>query len=152
MTTEVPPTNLIDLMNQLIDPPVPSPISLVPQTAGWWVLGALIAAGLAYGLLRAWGHWHSNAYRRAALGDLAGAGDDPAQVATVLRRTALAAFPRSEVAGLSGVDWLAFLQRTGDFEPAAGPALLRGPYASGVDGAPLRVAAEHWIRTHRRGA
>ncbi|WP_208016223.1 DUF4381 domain-containing protein [Meridianimarinicoccus aquatilis] len=153
MTTEEDaPANLIDLMDRLIEPSVPTEISLVPQTAGWWVLGALLACGLAYTAWRWWHHWQSNAYRRAALGDLARAGEDPAYIATVLRRTALAAFPRSEVAGLAGAQWVAFLQATGEFDPDAAPALLRGPYALGVDSAPLHAAAESWVRSHRRPA
>ncbi|WP_172292861.1 DUF4381 domain-containing protein [Pseudoruegeria sp. HB172150] len=147
---ETEPQNLIDLLNQLIEPPVPEPVSMAPQTAGWWVLGALVIAAFAYALWRLWAGWRANAYRREALASLLEAGDDPAAIATVLRRTALAAYPRRDVAGLSGADWIAFLQSTGDFPVAAGPALTHAPYAKAVDAASLHDAADHWIRKHGR--
>lgn len=140
--------NLIDLMGRLVEPPVPDPVSLAPQTAGWWVLGAMLAAALAAALWRAHRRWKANAYRRAALTELA-ATDDPAQIAAILRRTALAAYPRARVAGKAGADWLAFLDTTGGFPADAGAVLNRAPYAAttGHDSA-LKPAAERWIRHH----
>jgi hypothetical protein len=146
---EIPPS-LVDLMDRLIEPPVPEPVSLAPETAGWWVLATLVATGLAYRAWRLWEHRRANAYRRAALADLDKAGDDPAAIALILRRTALAAYPRRMVAGLAGADWVAFLCRTGGFPESVGPAVSRAPYAPGAEAAPLRKAAEHWIRSHRR--
>lgn len=144
--------NLVDLMSRLVEPAAPEPVSLAPQTAGWWVLGALVATALAWGLWRSWLRWRANAYRRAALASLADMDDDPAAVAAILRRAALAAFPRAEVAGLTGPDWVGFLCATGRFPEAAGPALIRAPYAPVAEPAGLRIAAERWIRTHRRAA
>lgn len=144
--------NLIDLMNRLVEPPVPDPVSLAPQTAGWWVVGALVIAALAVGLWRGWVRWRANAYRRSALVEL-GAAQDPAAIAGILRRAALAAYPRREVAGLAGADWIAFLNATGGFPRSAGPGLVRAPYApdgAGGEEPGLRQAAERWIRTHRR--
>jgi hypothetical protein len=142
--------NLVDLINRLSEPPAPEPVSLVPQTAGWWVVGVLMLLALASGIWRIWRHWRAEAYRRVALRQLDRAAHDPAAIAMVLRRAALAAYPRREVAGLAGEDWVAFLRRTGDFPIAAALALTRGPYTSGSDAGQLRKAAEHWIRTHRR--
>ena len=51
MNPETPgaePDNLIDLINKLAPPPAPDPVSMVPQTFGWVVLG-LIA--LSFGLV-----------------------------------------------------------------------------------------------------
>lgn len=144
--------NLVDLINRLSEPPAPEPVSLVPQTAGWWMLGALMLSALAVGIWRAWRRWQAEAYRRTALRQLDRTAQDPAAIAMVLRRTALAAYPRREVAGLAGEDWVAFLQRTGDFPVTAAPALTHGPYTSGSDAGQLRIAAERWIRTHRRAA
>lgn len=144
------PTSLVGLIDKLIEPPMPEPVSLAPQTAGWWVIGALVLSLLAYGAWRLWAHWRANAYRRAALTALAEAGDDPAAMAVILRRAALAAYPRRDVAGLAGADWVGFLRRTGGFSEAAGEALIRAPYAPDVPGGPLRRGAERWLRTHRR--
>lgn len=144
--------NLVELLGRLIEPAAPDPVSLAPQTAGWWVLGALVLTTLAYGLWLGWLHWRENAYRRVALAELDSAGNDPAAIATILRRTALAAYPRREVAGLAGPEWVAFLNATGDFPEALGPALIRAPYAPGVAAVDLRGAASRWIRRHRRAS
>lgn len=144
--------SLVELIDLLVDPPVPEPISLAPQTAGWWIVGAILLLALSYGLRKAWLHWEENAYRREALAALDRAPDDPATIAAILRRTALAAYGRRDVAGLAGVEWLDFLTRTGDFPKSAGPALLRGPYAPDVDPGPLKAAAANWVRHHRRAS
>ena len=128
---------------------------MVPQTWGWAVLAALLVAALVAGLWR----WHqsrvANAYRRTALAALAQAATT-AELAAILRRAALAAYPRAEVASLTGHDWTAFLSRSGkrDFPDAAGEELRRAPYR-GPDAAPsraLRDAASDWLRTHRTDA
>jgi len=150
MNEDSAPTSLVGLIDRLAEPPMPDPVSLAPQTAGWWVLGAIAVLALAYGLWRLWLHGRANAYRRAALRELAEAEEDPARVATILRRAALAAYPRRAVAGLSGADWVAFLHATGSFPEAAGPSLIRAPYAPAGETEKLRRAAERWIRTHRR--
>lgn len=150
MTGKEAPTSLIELIDRLAEPPAPDPVSLAPQTAGWWVLGAVMLSGLAYGFWRFWLHWRVNAYRRAALVELDRAGDDPALVATILRRAALSAYPRREVAGLAGGDWIDFLRASGDFPEAAGQALIRAPYTQAGDVDGLRKAAKLWIRSHGR--
>ena len=150
MNDDAAPISLVDLIDRLVEPPVPEPVSLAPQTAGWWVLGVLLLSALAYGLWRFWLHWRENAHRRAALGELARTGNDPTLIATVLRRAALAAYPRREVAGLAGRDWVDFLRTTGRFPEAAGAALTRAPYARGGESEVLRSGAECWIRTHRK--
>ena len=151
MSGSAAPTSLVALIDRLADPPAPEPVSFAPQTAGWWILGVLLALALIWGLRRVWLRRRANAYRRAALVGLAQAGDDPAAIAAILRRAALAAFPRREVAGLIGSDWLDFLSTTGDFPQSAGPELIRAPYAPNDRAQGLRAAAESWVRTHRRG-
>jgi hypothetical protein len=145
------PTTLIDLLNQLVEPPEPPPVAMTPQTWGWAVLAALLALTLAWLGWRAWRRWRGNAYRRAALAELAAAGDDPARIAEILRRTALAAWPRERVASLTGRDWLAFLDATGGgFAEGPGAALAVAPYRR--EGAPvpgLGQVAARWVRRHR---
>ncbi|MCE8517269.1 DUF4381 domain-containing protein [Ruegeria pomeroyi] len=150
-----PPVTLVDLIGQLVPPDPPPPVSMLPQTAGWAVLAVLAGVAVVYGLWRWWRHYHANRYRRAALAALARAGGDPVAIAEVLRRTALVAFPRHEVAGLSGTEWLVFLDRTGGggtaFTQGPGQALASAPYRSGST-APSGLAdlAARWIRRHRR--
>lgn len=148
------PPNLVDLLGGLAEPAVPAPVPLTPQTAGWAVLAAILALALLAAVVWLVRRWRANAYRRAALAELAGAGDDPAAIATVLRRTVLAVWPRPAVASLSGEAWLAFLDRTGGgdaFATGPGRALIEAPYrapaaAPSPDLAPL---AARWIRRHR---
>ncbi len=145
--------NLIDLLDRLAEPPTPPPVSLAPQTAGWIVLAVLLVLAIAWFAWRALRRWRANAYRRAALGELAAAGDDPAAIAAILRRTALAAWPREQVAALTGQDWLRFLDRTGGGGFAEGPGslLLTAPYrAHQVPSDPgLKDLAVRWVRRHR---
>lgn len=146
--------NLVDLIGQLVPPVEPPPVSMMPQTAGWAVLGAGVLLGLGLLAWRMWRTWRANAYRRAALWALGRAGDDPAAIAEILRRAALAAYPRRDVAGLSGENWLAFLDETGPepvFVNGPGRVLAIAPYRPVEDGGPaLRAIAETWIRRHRR--
>lgn len=150
MSTENRPANLPDLLARLTEPAQPAPVSMAPETAGWWIAGAIVVIALAFGLWRGWLGWRRNAYRRDALAALDTAGQDAAAIATILRRAALAAFPRRDVAGLSGKDWIAFLHATGRFPDKAATQLLRAPYAPGTDAPDLHQAAKDWIRSHRR--
>ena len=105
-TPETDGKNLVELLDMLEPIPEPAPISMVPATAGWIWLGLAVAAALAYAGYRAHRHWKANAYRRAALAELAHAGDKPEAIAAILRRAVLVAYPRSEVAALTGPDWI----------------------------------------------
>jgi hypothetical protein len=142
---------------RLADIVVPPPISWWPLALGWWILAAAIVAALAILALSAVRRYHRNAYRRAALVELQaiGAVTDPASavaVSAVLKRVALVAYPRSEVASLTGSAWLAFLDRTAatsDF--TAGPAADLVTAALGnrvADGDAMLGAARAWVRRH----
>jgi hypothetical protein len=145
----------------LIDIPLPPPVSLWPQT---WE-ARVAAAGLVVGLIVAvawllrW--WHVNRYRRAALSELARIEETldnaaPADLATALaslvRRTALAAFPREQVASLAGSPWLSFLDRTCGghaFSDGPGRALEISAYQRSPDDPRALVGvARHWIKAH----
>jgi hypothetical protein len=146
--------NLVDLIDRLAEPLQPAPVSMAPQTAGWTVLAVLLALVLAWLAWRWVQRWRANAYRRAALDELDAAGDDPAAIADILRRTALAAWPRGRVASLSGADWLHFLDATGGgggFLEGPGAALASAPYRSDAAAAApgLGALAARWVRRHR---
>ncbi len=152
MEQDGPSVGLIDLIGRLVEPASPPPVSMMPQTAGWWVLLGLLLAALALLAWRALRRWRQAAYRRAALAALADAADDPAVISSLLRRTALAVWPRAEVAGLAGADWLGFLERTGGatWPDLAARALIAGPVAVRPAPSPeLSQQAARWIRTHR---
>lgn len=152
--TEGSPTNLVDLMAELVPPPEPEPISMMPETTGWLVVAVLVVGLGAYLIVRYRRHKRAEAYRGAALAALDAAGSDPEAVARILRQTALTAFPREEVAGLSGGAWLRFLDQTcdaGAFEGPAGQALVTAPYRSQATLSQESLQlVRHWVSHHKR--
>ncbi|CUH54365.1 DUF4381 domain-containing protein [Shimia marina] len=145
--------SLVGLMNQLAEVPDPAAVSMMPQTAGWAVLAAVL---LLVAVWRGWVRWkryQANAYRREALQALSGAGEDVVMISTVLKRTALTAYGREAVASLSGAAWLRFLAQTGQeaaFETGAGRVLATAAYVAGPvsGGAEVAQLARKWIKTH----
>jgi hypothetical protein len=145
--------------------PLPPPVSFRPATVGWAAVGVLLLAVAAYAAWRAWRRWQANAYRRAALRELAdiearlgGAGTrGPAAAAlpALVKRTALACFPRERVAPTTEDEWLAFLDRTcppGGFVAGPGKLLPRIAYAADLPAdAELRdltALVRRWIERH----
>ena len=120
-------------LRSLKDIAVPAPVSWMPQTWGWALLGFLLLAGLLAALLLRLRRYRADAYRREALRRLAEIEKripDPlsrrqalGDLASLLKRTALAAWPRREVARLSGEEWADFLHGHGNEN--AGHALER---------------------------
>ncbi len=137
-------------LSHLHDLALPPPIGPWPATIGWWILAAGVGLALIVLAVHLAMAWRRNAYRRAALRELERT-ETAGELAALLKRTALAAFPRAEVAGLTGTAWRDFLMRTGGTGLAAGltdialgarpadPALLRA----------ARTEARAWIRRHR---
>jgi len=152
--------NLVELLDLLEPVPEPPPISMMPQTEGWIWLGAVLLIGTGAAIRHILKRRRRNAYRRAALRELQACSGDVAGLAGLVRRTALAAYPRKEVASLHGRDWLVFLDRSygGDaFENGAGQLLGQGTYGKGVGTGEdtlrsLRQLVETWIRRHGGGA
>lgn len=153
MTPELDTQNLVALYDALAPITEPPAISLAPQTAGWWVVGAALLLMNALAMFVWRRHYRASAYRRAGLDALAEAGQDPAAIAMVLRRTALAGFPRERVASLHGSEWLDFLDATG---PGAaftgsteGAQLASAPYRQAQASSGLQAKARLWIKTHK---
>jgi hypothetical protein len=120
---------------------LPEAIGWWPLAPGWWVLIAL-AAALLFVLLRRLGRAHARgAARRHALRQLEMYSKEylkhldgvlfGTQLSELVRRTMLAYAPRSEVAGLTGEDWLAWLDKDLDrshFAAGDGRLLIEWPY------------------------
>jgi len=152
------PSDLSNLRDIVLPPEVP----LWPPAPGWWIVAAACAAVAGGVAVMAVLRHRRNAYRREALHALEGVDGraEPAaarQVSTVLKRAALAAYPREEVAQLSGAAWLDFLDRTGRTEAfTQGPARALPALAFGGAGdkeamKAIVEEARRWIRTHRGG-
>ncbi|WP_052362427.1 DUF4381 domain-containing protein [Falsirhodobacter sp. alg1] len=164
---DAPPASeesLVSLLSQLHGLREPDAVSMTPETPAWFVLGGIILLALALLFWRWTRHRRANAYRREALALLARIAPDltrgnPAalpELDRLLRRTALAVYPRAEVASLTGADWARYLDERADTPlengfTACAPALTDAPYRAGgvtFDGARLRDLAHHWITHH----
>ena len=152
MNDDLSNLNLVELIDRLQPVPEPAVVSLWLQTMGWIWLGLAVTGLTAFGVHRFVCWRRANAYRRAALQELAAVGSDPAAIALILRRSALSAYPRTRVASLHGDDWLAFLDRTyggKGFQDGPGRTLATAPYVSEANAHGLATLAAIWIRRHR---
>jgi len=143
-------TTSLDVLHDLVLPPA---VPWWPPAPGWYVVIALALIAAALVALRAWKRRRANAYRRAALRELAALQDVPA-IAELLRRTALAVAPRSLIAEKTGTEWLDWLAAQC---PVAMPDTVREQLTTGVYGRPaardelsaLRDYAGRWISRHQ---
>ena len=131
-------------LTSLRDIAVPEPPPFWPPAPGVWLLAAVALALVVASLLVWRRHRAANAYRRAGLVLLEDA-RTARDVNIVLKRVALAVFPRTEVAPLFGEDWAVFLdascRRTSFAE--------FGRIDDGEAGRELHRLAGTWIRHHR---
>jgi Tfp pilus assembly protein PilO len=153
----------IDPLAELKDIHLPPPVSAWPPAPGWWLLAALLVIALVAGVALWLRHRRRTAYRRAALRGLDQLRSEWRQqhddahtlhaINQLLKRTALAAYARADVAALSGDAWLDFLDRQLPKPAFADPQLrdFGALYRAAVAVEPQRVfdAAAIWIRRHR---
>jgi hypothetical protein len=160
------PASLQNLNDIVVPPPVP----WWPPAFGWYVLGLVLILIIAWLVWRGLRRRQAEAYRRAALAELAGLSrrisqpeksrEALAELPELLKRTALAAWPREEIASLSGERWLDFLDRTGGtdkFKQGPGRLLLQisyTPYQELTDLGPEQIdgltrTLRDWIVKHQ---
>jgi hypothetical protein len=75
-----------------------------------------------------------------------------AQIAELVKRTALAAYPRDTVASLYGRTWSEFLVESANHDRRVAEKaddLAAAAYSPGKSGPDLLPAARRWIRLHR---
>ena len=129
-----------------------APVSWWPWAAGWWLVIGLSLVTVTYIMIREWRNWHANAYRRAALKELRGAAN-VAVIAGILKRTAICAYPRNQVASLSGTAWSHWLGESGNqaISDAVAQCLTEGVYgdAEMAGHEELVRYAEQWVKNHR---
>jgi len=137
---------------------LPPPVPFWPATPAWGVLGILALSFVLWLAWRGLRHWRRNAYRRVAMRavDAAAARGDVPAIPALVKRAALAAYPRQQVAGLSGQDWAGWLRRTAPrarFTAEEAQALAEFPYVHPAEAAPLALAgARKWLAWHDRAA
>ncbi|XZE52201.1 DUF4381 domain-containing protein [Planctomycetaceae bacterium SH139] len=139
-------------LENLRDIAQPPPVSWWPPALGWWVLLAAIVIAAGFVALRGWRRRKARAYRRAAVRELESA-QSIAEIAALLKRTALAAYPRSEIASLSGKTWCQWLQETGGqpVPKAVAKVFSEGIFTkSAAENAQEEVSAfvRVWIQNH----
>ncbi len=120
---------------------LPETVPWWPPAPGWWLVAGLVVIALLYLLRIALRLRARGAARRHALRELdrlttefeqhGNAVEFSKGMSELLRRTMLAYAPRTEVAGLTGEKWLAWLDRDLDaprFASDTGRKLLELPY------------------------
>ena len=141
------PASLANLRDIVTPPPVP----WWPLAPGWWFLLTVLGLVAVLVAVQGWRRWRANAYRRAALRAL-GHAENAASIAEILKRAALVASPRAQVASLTGSAWVKWLAETGGrpVPAAVSQALTIGVFAeresAGVS--ELAAFAAEWIRSH----
>lgn len=110
-------------LDRLHDIIVPAAVPWLPPAPGWYLLAALVIGLLMLLIVHRAMLWRANAYRRTALAELRVFSKGSAAVAEprtklrgaaeILKRTALVAAPREDVASLSGRPWIAWLNEHG---------------------------------------
>ena len=150
---------------------LPDAIGWWPIAPGWWVIIVLFLAGLFLLSRHVVRQRSETAARRYALREFERATSafaehgDPVRLGSeaseILRRTMLAYAPRSDVAGLTGEEWLEWLDRDlpePRFSKGPGRSLLDLPYrnpetvAESVDIGGMLVAVHERLRTPVGGA
>lgn len=146
-------------LDRLHDIVVPEPVSWWPLAPGWYVLGGLLVFLFAVFIWSIVDRRLTNRYRRAGLRELAELEALPNEsqtlprLAALVKRVALAAFPREQVASLAGADWLTFLDSkaaTKDFTSGPGAMLEAGYERNPQPPSPdLFRVVRHWIGHHQ---
>lgn len=149
-------------LSRLHDIITPPPISWWPLAPGWGVVGIALLVLLLW-LMWCYVTWlRRNAYRREALRLLKALpvhSSSLPQLDELLKRVALSAYPREQVASLSGIAWLKFLDGTmhgktvhgGSFVGGSARVLAEAAYQREEFQGDIRAvltAAENWIRHH----
>lgn len=133
-----------------------------PPAPGWWILAIMGLIGMM--ILSRWlviyfYRWRRRHIAIKTLEKLRKTVDPQksnnnrfaAEISMLLRRIALSRFPRDRVAGLSGKNWLVFLDQTGgagQFTQGPGQILALAPYKryAEIDVEGLFKTAQHWIK------
>ena len=141
-------TNLDHLHDLLLPPADP----WWPLAPGWMILLGLVLVILLAAMLRWFFRWQADRYRREAIRLL----DDPSfpdsALPELVKRVALTAWPRTEVANLTDEPLLSFLNRTGgNVFSSEGPSLEAVAFEQNpaANSTALREEVRRWVMNHR---
>lgn len=143
---------LMELLNPIV---VPSQISWLPQTIGWQILTAWLLTALLLLLIDRGRHYRRNRYRRIALAELRNIPTEQSNagyaIASLVKRTAMAVYPREDVACLYGAAWKRFLLTStanDDLIKENIDLLASGAYQRHTSAPAMKKAAQRWIEIH----
>lgn len=148
---------------------LPAPVDWWPLANGWYVVFGIMLIAVSWFGYRSVQRWFANRYRRAALQKLQLLAEDIQsevnrdsslrQIPILLKRTALSAYPREQVASLSGKDWFGFLNsniRNPPFTESSFVTLDKISYTCGELGeidthsiTTLLNASKQWLKHHQ---
>ena len=132
-------------LNNLRDIVIPDPPPLWPFATGLWIAIGVVVLTIGLIIWRLMIVRRRNAYRRAGL-QLLSAATSTRDVSVIMKRVALAAFPREQVASLYGGDWITFLQET--CPSVSFTAEIAGEDSASPSGEFITLART-WIQRHR---
>ena len=132
-------------LSNLRDIFIPEAPSFWPPAPGVWIASGIVVVLLIFAGWRFHAARKRNAYRKAGLKFLQSAKTSH-DVAVVVKRVALAVFPRERVASLYGNDWVDFLCESC---PGHQFSAMRSSDASSEASEELVELARLWIRRHR---
>jgi hypothetical protein len=147
-----------DLLKQLRDIHYPPAIKIWPLAVGWYVVIAFFLCALVAIFYRRFRQYKRDQLKRMVLKQIEelhekrGMGKNISEeLSKLLKRAALARYPRHEVAGLFGEDWLLFLDKTStttDFSKGLGRLLLVYPYQKTQQDLPdpLFHLIQNWVK------
>jgi len=160
---------MLDQLNPIIQPEA---VTMWPELLpGWMVVIALLMVGLTLVTFHVIGRHNKNQYRREGLAELEEVVQISSQhtlddvmririISRLLKRVALVAYPRQNVASLTGSEWSAFLDRTSGRKgfPESSSALMRAASYQSVDNLDEAIPsdgldrliedARNWIGNH----
>lgn len=125
---------------QLQDIHLPESASFWPLALGWWILLVMIILVTTLLVIKAIKRARQKRYQRKILDKFSSlekklkakpSNATIAEINTLLRQLAITYYPRTEVASLTGSDWLCFLDESGsthEFSRGAGRILIEAPY------------------------
>ena len=159
-----------DPLAQLRDLHLPQAVADWPPALGWWLLAGLVLFGLVWFMRALYRRYQSNAYRRFAQRELTAIVAEHATTQDarralsalqfLMKRVAMTAFNRAEVATLTGVAWTQFLDATNttsQFSLGPGELLIDGPYEATQDHSSQELTAlfslcAEWLKNHSRAS
>jgi hypothetical protein len=149
-------------LQKLKDIHLPPAISMWPTAPGWLILFVLFSGLILYLMYVAYRSTQRKRTVKYALSKLKKLKDTSSsnpqaihiamEISILLRRTALYYFRREDIAGLTGDNWLNFLNRSGNttqFTDGAGRLLIDAPYRKDntADLMPLFTLTQAWLTT-----